>query len=86
MLVLHLDGSKSSPLFEAARHYDLSLVQSLLDRGAEVNVIDDQSWTPLLRAFQQSGNDEIIRVLVMYGADVNVRALRGESPLHIAVA
>jgi ankyrin repeat protein len=81
-----LDESKSSPLFEAARHHDLSVVQSLLDRGAEVNLIDDQSWTPLLRAFQHSGNDEIVRVLVTYGANVNVRGLRGESPLHIAVA
>ncbi len=60
-------------------------MESLLDQGAEVNLINDESWTPLLRAFQHSGNDEIVRVLVAYGADV-VRALRGESPLHIAVA
>ncbi|MBN3896996.1 MAG: ankyrin repeat domain-containing protein [Nostoc sp.] len=81
-----LDESKSSPLFEAARHHDLSVAESLLDHGAEVNLIDNESWTPLLRAFQHSGNDEIVRVLVAYGADVNVRGLRGESPLHLAVA
>lgn len=81
-----LDLSKSSPLFEAVRLHHLQVVKSLLSRGAEVNLTDKENWTPLLRAFQQSGNDEIVRVHVAYGADVNVRGARAESPLHIAVA
>ncbi|MEH1793746.1 ankyrin repeat domain-containing protein [Nostoc sp.] len=81
-----LDESKSSPLFEAARLHHLNVVESLLSHGAEVNLTDDQSWTPLLRAFQHSGNDEIVRVLVTCSANVNVKGFRGESPLHIAVA
>lgn len=81
-----LDWSKSSPLFEAARLHHLNVVECLLANGAEVNLTDEQNWTPLLRAFQHSGNDEIVRVLISYGADVNVRGLRGESPLHLAVA
>ncbi len=81
-----LDLSKSSPLFEAARLHNPQAAKSLLARGASVNLTDTSGWTPLLRVFQQSGNDEIVRVLVTYGADVNVRGCRGESPLHLAVA
>jgi len=38
-------------------------------------------------AFQRAGGDETVRVLVAYGADVNVRGGREHlSPLHLAVA
>ena len=81
-----LDLSKSSPLFEAARLHNPQAAKSLLSRGASVNLTDAEGWTPLLRAFQQSDNDEIVKVLVTHGADVNVRGCRDESPLHLAVA
>lgn len=81
-----LDFSHRTPLFEAARLHQLEIVNLLLSCGAEVNITDNQRWTPLLCAFQNSGVNEIIKALVLYGADVNVQGLRGESPLHLAVA
>ncbi len=82
-----LDLSKSSPLFGATQCHHLQATKSLLSRGAEVNLTDDQNMTPLLRAFQRVGNDEIVKLLVAYGANVNIRGCREElTPIHLAVA
>lgn len=83
-----LNQARRSALFEAARLHRQQIVESLLSRGAEVNLMDELGFTPLLFAFQREGADEIIRLLVAYGADVNVRFPQGvrSSPLHLAVA
>jgi ankyrin repeat protein len=81
-----LNLSGSSALFDAAECHHQGIVEYLLSHGAEINLRDDSGWTPLLRALQRSGGDDIVRVLVTSGADVNVRDKRGYSPLHIAVA
>lgn len=82
-----LNLARRSALFEASRIHRQQIVESLLSRGAEVNLTDNQGFTPLLCAFQQSGGDEIVRILVAYGANVNVRFPQGakSSPLLIAV-
>jgi ankyrin repeat protein len=81
-----LNTVRRSALSIGAQHHHLQVVEFLLSRGASVNLTDAQGWTPLLRAFQKSGGDEIIKVIVAYGADVNVRGSREESPLYLAVA
>ncbi len=68
-----LNLGKRTALFEAARLHRQQIVESLLDRGAEVNLMDKLGFTPLLFACQRKGADKIIRLLVAYGADVNVR-------------
>ncbi len=76
-----------SPIFSGAQSHHQQIVEYLLVCGAEVNLTDEDGFTPLLRAFQRSGGDETIRVLVAYGADINVRGGRERlSPLHLAVA
>jgi ankyrin repeat protein len=94
LLVIHganinvKNESKSTPLFAATYRQSLEIVECLLANGAEVNLVDAAGLTPLLCAFQKkAGGDEIIRLLVNCGANVNVRSSRnGCSPLHIAVA
>lgn len=82
-----LDFSGCSAIFNAAQFHHQQIVECLLSRGAEVNLTDNDGFTPLLRAFQRSGGDETIRVLIAYGADLNVRGCREKlSPLHLAVA
>ncbi len=68
-----LNHARSSALFYAAQHHRLQVVESLLSSGAQVNLTDEQGFTPLLRALQTPHGDEIVRLLVTHGADVNVR-------------
>jgi ankyrin repeat protein len=93
LLVMHganinvQNESKSTPLFAATYRQSLDIVECLLANGAEVNLINADGSTPLLCAFQKAGGNEVIRLLVNCGANVNVRSSRnGSSPLHIAVA
>ncbi len=72
-----LNQARRSALFYAAQHHRLQVVESLLSRGASVNLTDEQGFTPLLRAFQGSRGDDIARLLVIHGADVNVRFREG---------
>jgi uncharacterized protein len=51
-----------------------------------VNLVDNSGATPLTVAFHRSGNDEIIRILVAAGADLNIGHHQGYSPLNLAVA
>ena len=68
-----LNQARSSALFHAAQFHRLQVVECLLSRGASVNLTDEQGFTPLLRALQTPDGDEIVRLLVTHGADVNVR-------------
>lgn len=72
-----LNQARSSALFHAAQFHHQQVVECLLSRGAFVNLTDEQGFTPLLRAFQGSRGDDIIRLLVTHGADVNVRFREG---------
>jgi hypothetical protein len=60
-------GQKRSPIFYAANGGLARTVQSLLDRGADVDVGDGQA----LCAASVRGNDTIVRLLLDRGADVN---------------
>ena len=78
--------NNQTPLFDSSRCHQSLVVDLLLSHNATVNITDNQGWTPLLRAFQKSGGDKIVKALVFSGADVNVSNFNGESPLHLAVA
>ena len=41
---------------------DLENVQVLIDNGADVNVIDNQGWIPILLAFEKK-SPEIVQIL-----------------------
>ena len=62
----------------------LSLVRSMLERGADVNFVDDNGFTALFNASQE-GHLEIVDVLVAAGALVNwARKEDGGTALIIA--
>ncbi len=82
-----LNQAGSSALFDAVQFQRRHIVECLLSHEVEVNLTDDQNMTPLLRAFQRVGNDEVVKLLVAYGANVNIRGCQQEStPIHLAVA
>ena len=49
--------------------------------GANVNVVDHNTWTPLYYAT----HGDTIEYLVAQGAQVNVQDRDGNTPLHIAI-
>lgn len=61
------------------------MAYSLLRAGAQVNVIDCKSRTPLLTALHWK-NDSVARFLVHAGASVNRVPGSARSPLHMVVA
>jgi ankyrin repeat protein len=77
-----------TPLHQAAIDGNLEQAQNFLDRGADVNVKNNNGWTPLYCAAMK--NDEnskaIINLLLDKGADVNAADMEGWTPLHIAAA
>jgi len=65
-------------LYNAIRNTRIRTVSSLLRNGADANAI--HNGKSLLYAAVESGEDLIVRLLVDYGADVNV-----SNPLHLAI-
>ncbi|XP_053452227.1 ankyrin repeat domain-containing protein 31 isoform X2 [Nycticebus coucang] len=74
-----------SQLHLAARRGNLSMVKSLIESGADVNLKDNAGWTPLHEASNKGSNDIIVELLKA-GANVNCENLDGILPLHDAVA
>jgi ankyrin repeat protein len=64
---------------------NLNLVSDLITLGANVDWQDEDNsnQTPLHKAAMK-GNEEITRMLIDAGADVNVQNRNGETPLHWA--
>jgi ankyrin repeat protein len=86
------DAVGRAALHRAVAFADVAKVQALLDSGADVNVdvrseeSVNSNWgdTPLHMAVQD-GREQIVRVLIARGADVNRANDRGNTPLHRAV-
>ncbi|KAJ7183300.1 ankyrin repeat-containing domain protein, partial [Mycena filopes] len=56
------------------------IVRFLIDKQAEVDLVDNSGWTPLHIAVS-AGHDEIVQELVGAGADVNRKNSKGLTPL-----
>ena len=62
----------------------LEMVNFLLERGANVDAVDDDGWTPIFYAITEDYL-KIVSVLIKYDCDVNVIDKQGYSPLLCAV-
>jgi uncharacterized protein len=89
------DGKAKSALHCAASTGNLTLAKSLLDLGADVNLKDDASNTPLYSASGNirfanrnsetpNNNLELVKLLIERGADINAGGLAGP-PLLTAI-
>lgn len=69
----------------ACRRYEvaLSMAESLLSNGADVNVAQQGGWTPLHQAAGH-GQIEMVRLLLNYGADVASKNEEGKTPIDLA--
>ena len=69
----------------AANTSDPRVIQFLIDKGFDVNRVDETGITPIFSAASSNGNPEILRYLVMKGADVNrTDETYGTTPLMAA--
>ena len=74
----------AGPLHDAARMGDRTLIQELLDGGADVNELDETGETPLLAA-ALAGQTKTMDFLLQRKADYKARNDRGMTALHAAV-
>jgi cytohesin len=71
----------SSALHLAAAAGQVGMAKLLLDRGASVNMANDNGATPLHRAIEHPA---VVALLIDRGAEVNASDGRGRTPLHWA--
>ena len=71
--LLHDSGHRGTPLHEAADDCDVEIASLLLDRGAEVNVVDNRGRTPLKRAFIEGNcGSDFVGLLLDHGAELDL--------------
>jgi ankyrin repeat protein len=91
VLLLEVSGCKKSDpgvrLLDAAESGDLVAVRSLIGQGVRINQPSRVKfgWTPLIGALFHN-NTNIVQYLVESGADVNLPARNGETPLMFAIS
>lgn len=72
------------PLHAAAKHNLVASARALIDRGADLNAIDDALYGPLHVALQ-SRSEAVASLLIERGANVNARGgVNQETPLQLA--
>lgn len=72
-------------IHDAAKSEDIDQLKSLIDKGYNVNAIEQNTgWTPLHSAVS-FGHISIAKLLINNGANVNMTSNSGFTPLHIAV-
>jgi ankyrin repeat protein len=76
-------GYYRSPLLAAFVKDDIGTASSLLQRGADVNVLDKLGLSPLHQA-SQGGRLDIVQLLLEHGADINLQSSTGVHPLGVA--
>jgi hypothetical protein len=71
-------------IWEAAGKGIVQDVAYFIENGTDVNAKDSKGKTPLLCAFKDNSNLEVLKYLFSKGADVKAKDKDGYTPLHIA--
>lgn len=77
------DNYNQTPLHIAARYNELDFVEMFVRNGAHVNEKDMFGSTPLHYLSRYFANIEIIKLLIDYGADVNIKNSKGKTIFEI---
>ncbi|XP_041351820.1 serine/threonine-protein phosphatase 6 regulatory ankyrin repeat subunit B-like [Gigantopelta aegis] len=79
------DAHKDTPLHYAVKVNCLRLVEALVEKGAELDAVNDDGYTPLHIAASNSSLD-IVKYLVQKGSLVNLQSSEGRTPLMLAIS
>jgi len=79
-----LDHIGWTPLHYASSRGHLEVAQYLLANGSIVNSMSPGNTTPLMMAVQ-SGNEQLVKLLLDKGADIQLRNANGLTAIDIAV-
>jgi len=90
-----LHGAIGYPVVYAIYHSPLDFIRTLLEAGADPNIPVDDGFPTLIAAMGKTHDhagspkrtdvDEVLRLLLKFGADPNQRGLNDWTPLHVAV-
>ena len=80
----YIDDRDNTPLILAVKKGDLTEIESLLSRGADINLAMWAGHTPLITAIRQD-KPEIAKLLIQKGADVNHSDIYLKTPLMYAL-
>ncbi|XP_032523043.2 ankyrin repeat domain-containing protein 27-like [Danaus plexippus] len=78
------DGHGLTPLHVAAIHGKATIVEILIDMGAEINATDLNECTPLHYAASR-GHQNALLLLLHSGSNINKTSVDKNTPLHMAV-
>ena len=80
------DFGDNTPLYVAAGSADKNVVEHLIEKKANVNVLNDIGKSPLFSA-STTNTGEIVNILLEAGSqDLNARDIYGNTPLHYAAS
>lgn len=82
-IVNELDDEGNSPLLLAAEAHSLSMAETLLERGADINQQNINGDTPL-HITVRGGCIGILNILLERGAEINQQNRNGDTPLQLA--
>jgi ankyrin repeat protein len=82
-LIAERDESKMNLIHWAADRGDISMIHLLVEKGADVNIVDGDGQTPLHYAFA-CGHHECIRLLEELHANRNIRDNNGMLPSDLS--
>lgn len=74
----------NTALHMAATGGRIEMLRLLIDRGANVDAVNDDQNTPLHVAINNASS-ELVRALLQAGARTSIANVRGNQPLHLAV-
>ncbi|EGC35256.1 hypothetical protein DICPUDRAFT_152459 [Dictyostelium purpureum] len=77
-------ADKEGVIHLTVRNGDSSILNLLLDYGADVNILDSLSRSPIIIA-SANGNTECARLLVLKSCNVNHEDLKKKTALHLAI-
>jgi len=81
-LLIAMQGSASEYRVIGANE---PIARLLLERGASINVQDNEGWSPLLKLLDQwADQPELVKFLIDRGANVNAQMKNGRTPLMVA--
>lgn len=81
---INYNSSMGTALMAVVYKGDLKLTQKLLDHKSYINTMDSQGTTPLIFA-SKLGNTEMVKLLLKYNADKNIKDKQGNTAFEYAV-